>query len=171
MKTSKAQIIREDGPFPGIKDVAGVTFAGQNVWFASNDKMNVLDPESGEIVRTIDVAAHAGTAFDGKHLWQIAEDLTRKVQVWAKLPPVSRTTLADGKTLVEPVGIRDTKDVAAIAQMASQMAFAAIAQALPDAHVDIDTHTATAEQIREAIGRIEAAIGVAQTPPRIARTG
>jgi len=25
-------------------------------------------------VRELDVAADAGTAFDGKHLWQIAED-------------------------------------------------------------------------------------------------
>ena len=34
MKTSKAQIIREYGPFPGIKDVAGVTFDGEKAWFA-----------------------------------------------------------------------------------------------------------------------------------------
>jgi glutamine cyclotransferase len=30
-------------------------------------------------VRTIDIAAHAGTAFDGQHLFQIAEDRIHKI--------------------------------------------------------------------------------------------
>ena len=79
MKTSSAEIIREYGPFPGAEEVAGVTFDGRHVWFASGDRLNALDPESGEIVRSIDVAAHAGTAFDGKHLFQIAEDRIQKI--------------------------------------------------------------------------------------------
>lgn len=79
MKTSSAEIIREYGPFPGTEEVAGVTFDGRHVWFASGDRLNALDPESGEIVRSIDVAAHAGTAFDGKHLFQIAEDRIQKI--------------------------------------------------------------------------------------------
>ncbi|MCJ9674333.1 MULTISPECIES: PQQ-binding-like beta-propeller repeat protein [unclassified Neorhizobium] len=79
MKKSQAEIIREYGPFPGINDVHGVTFDGQHVWFASGDKLNAFDPASGETVRSIDVAAHAGTAFDGKHLFQIAEDRIHKI--------------------------------------------------------------------------------------------
>jgi glutamine cyclotransferase len=79
MKRSAAEIIREYGPFPGIDDVHGVTFDGQYVWFASGDKLNALDPKSGQIVRSIDVAAHAGTAFDGQHLFQIAEDRIQKI--------------------------------------------------------------------------------------------
>src|SRR6267143_4831640 len=51
-----------------------VSFDGQHVWFASGDKLNAFDPASGKMMRSIDVAAHAGTAFDGKHLFQIAED-------------------------------------------------------------------------------------------------
>src|SRR3954470_11445477 len=43
------------------------------------DRLNALDPESGEIVGALDVAAHAGTAFDGKHLFQIAEAVIRKI--------------------------------------------------------------------------------------------
>jgi glutamine cyclotransferase len=31
------------------------------------------------VVRSIEVAAHAGTAFDGKHLFQIAEDRIHKI--------------------------------------------------------------------------------------------
>jgi outer membrane protein assembly factor BamB len=36
--------------------------------------MDALDPASGETVRTLDVAGHAGTTFDGQHLYQLAED-------------------------------------------------------------------------------------------------
>jgi len=53
--------------------VHGVSFDGQQVWFASGDRLNALDPESGQTLGALAVAAHAGTAFDGKHLFQIAE--------------------------------------------------------------------------------------------------
>ncbi|MEN3148492.1 PQQ-binding-like beta-propeller repeat protein [Neorhizobium sp. IRAMC:178] len=79
MKKSQAEIIREYGPFPGIDEVHGVTFDGRHVWFASGNKLNALDPASGETVRSVDVAAHAGTAFDGEHLFQIAEDRIQKI--------------------------------------------------------------------------------------------
>src|SRR5215469_7063254 len=79
MKRSKAEIIREYGPFPGITHVHGLTFDGQHVWFASGDKLNALDPASGELIRAIDVPAFAGTAFDGTHLYQIAEKTIQKI--------------------------------------------------------------------------------------------
>jgi glutamine cyclotransferase len=79
MKRSAAEIIREYGPYPGIDRVNGVTFDGCHVWFASGDKVNALDPASGEVVRSIGVAGHAGTAFDGRHLFQIAEDRIQKI--------------------------------------------------------------------------------------------
>jgi glutamine cyclotransferase len=79
MKRSAAEILREYGPFPGIDHVAGVTYDGQNVWFASGDKLNAFDPESGKKVRAIDVAAHAGTAFDGRHLFQLSGDSIQKI--------------------------------------------------------------------------------------------
>src|SRR5918994_7919945 len=79
MKRSEAEILREYGPFPGIEDVHGITYDGQHVWFASGDKLNALDPASGTTLRSIDVAAHAGTAFDGQHLFQIAEDRIQKI--------------------------------------------------------------------------------------------
>src|SRR6202046_3124167 len=79
MKRSAVQIIRAYGPFPGVDHVHGVTYDGEHVWFASGDKLNAFDPVSGNAVRTIDVAAHAGTAFDGKHLFQIAEDRIQKI--------------------------------------------------------------------------------------------
>ena len=79
MRRSNAEIIREYGPFPGVDSVAGVTYDGQNVWFAAGDKLTAFDPASGETTRSIDVAAHAGTAFDGQYLYQIAEDRIHKV--------------------------------------------------------------------------------------------
>jgi len=79
MKRTAAEIVREYGPFPGTNHVHGVTYDGQQVWFASGDKLNAFDPASGEAVRSIDVAAHAGTAFDGEHLFQIAEDRIQKI--------------------------------------------------------------------------------------------
>jgi glutamine cyclotransferase len=79
MKHSAAEIVREYGPFPGVDRVAGVTFDGRQVWFASGDKLNALDPATGKVVRSIDTAAHAGTAFDGRHLFQIAEDRIHKI--------------------------------------------------------------------------------------------
>ncbi len=79
MKKSPAEVIREYGPFPGAENVGGVTHDGQRVWFASGGRLNALDPASGETLRSIDVAAHAGTAFDGRHLFQIAEDRIQKI--------------------------------------------------------------------------------------------
>lgn len=79
MKQSAAEIIDEYGPFPGVEKVHGVTYDGQHVWFAAGDTLNAFDPQSGKALRSIDVAAHAGTAFDGQHLFQIAEDRIQKI--------------------------------------------------------------------------------------------
>lgn len=79
MKSSAAEILREYGPFAGVDKIHGVTYDGQHVWFATGDKLNALDPASGKTLRSIDVAAHAGTAFDGRHLFQIAEDRIQKI--------------------------------------------------------------------------------------------
>ena len=79
MSRSAAEIVREYGPFPGVDHVHGVTYDGQHVWFAAGDKLNAFDPASGKTLRSIDVAAHAGTAFDGQHLFQLAEDRIQKI--------------------------------------------------------------------------------------------
>jgi glutamine cyclotransferase len=79
MSKSTAEILREYGPFPGIKSVAGVTYDGKQIWFGAGEKIVAVDPASGQPVRTIDVAADAGTAFDGKHLYQIAGKMIQKI--------------------------------------------------------------------------------------------
>ncbi|MBI1425366.1 MAG: PQQ-binding-like beta-propeller repeat protein [Gammaproteobacteria bacterium] len=79
MKQSKAEIIKEYGPFPEVDSIGGVTYDGQQIWFAGGGKLNALDPVSGNTLGSIDVAAHAGTAFDGQHLYQIAESHIQKI--------------------------------------------------------------------------------------------
>jgi glutamine cyclotransferase len=79
MNRSAAEIVREYGPFPGVDHVHGVTYDGQHVWFAAGDKLTAFDPASGKTLRSIDVAAHAGTAFDGQHLFQLAGDRIQKI--------------------------------------------------------------------------------------------
>src|SRR3546814_9477455 len=79
MKRTPAEILREYGPYPEVEGVHGVGFDGQRIWFASGDRLNGLDPDSGRILQTLAVPADAGTAFDGKHLFQIAEAVIRKI--------------------------------------------------------------------------------------------
>lgn len=74
-----AEIVREYGPFPGVDKVHGVTYDGRHVWFAAGATLNAFDAASGNPVRSIDVAADAGTAFDGQYLFQIAEDRIQKI--------------------------------------------------------------------------------------------
>jgi glutamine cyclotransferase len=59
--------------------VNGVSYDGERVWFAAGDTLKAFDPASGKPLRSIDVAAHAGTAFDGQHLFQIADDRIQKI--------------------------------------------------------------------------------------------
>ncbi len=95
MKRATAEIIREYGPFEHIDQVAGVTYDGKHVWFASGDRVNALDPDSGEIVGSIEVPAHAGSAFDGQHLYQLADERIQKVD-----PKTSRVL----STIPSPAG-------------------------------------------------------------------
>src|SRR5258706_3473523 len=76
---SCATIVREYGPFPGVDHVHGVTFDGRHVWIAAGDKLIALDPASGKTLRSIAVAADAGTAFDGRHLFQLSADRIQKI--------------------------------------------------------------------------------------------
>ncbi|MFJ2988969.1 hypothetical protein ACIPF8_13990 [Collimonas sp. NPDC087041] len=74
-----AEIVREYGPFPGANGVHGVTHDGQRVWAATGARLIAFDPESGEPTRTLDRPCDAGTAFDGTHLYQIAEERIDKI--------------------------------------------------------------------------------------------
>src|SRR5262245_60451667 len=78
-RSTTAEIVREYGPFPGADRVHGVTYDGRSVWFASGDRLNAFDPGSGKPLRSIDVAADAGTAFDGQYLFQLAADRIQKI--------------------------------------------------------------------------------------------
>jgi glutamine cyclotransferase len=99
MKQSAAEIVREYGPFPGVEVVHGVTYDGQQVWFAAGGTLNAIEPFSGKALRSIAVAADAGTAFDGQHLFQLAADRIQKID------PQNGRVLA---TIPAPGGGRDS---------------------------------------------------------------
>jgi glutamine cyclotransferase len=79
MKQAAAEIVREYGPFPGVEQVHGVSFDGEKIWIAGGSKLLAMDPASGKTVRTLEIAAHAGTAFDGLHLFQLAGQQIQKI--------------------------------------------------------------------------------------------
>jgi hypothetical protein len=60
MKTSKAEVIREYGPFPEAEQVHGVSFDGNHVWFASGNRLNAFDPGSGKKLRSLEVRRACG---------------------------------------------------------------------------------------------------------------
>jgi streptogramin lyase len=74
----KADVVREY-QLPNVTKVAGVTFDGESVWIATGDRLQAIDPASGRAGRAIDVAADAGTAFDGQHLFQLARGIIHKI--------------------------------------------------------------------------------------------
>lgn len=78
-RSSAAEIVREYGPFAGMEHIHGVTHDGRNIWAATGAALMAIDPDSGAPTRTLDRACDAGTAFDGKHLYQIAEARIDKI--------------------------------------------------------------------------------------------
>jgi hypothetical protein len=79
VKQANAEIEREYGPFPGVERVHGVTFVDGEVWFATGDKLQAFEPNSGEPTRSIPVESDAGTTFDGRHFFQLAGDRILKI--------------------------------------------------------------------------------------------
>lgn len=89
--TAEAEIVREYGPFADSERIHGITHDGHRVWAATGAKLIAFDPANGAPTRTLDVASDAGTAFDGTHLYQIAETRIDKIdpstgQVVASIP-------------------------------------------------------------------------------------
>ena len=78
-KTSKAEILREYGPFGGADTVHGVTYDGERVWAATGASLVAFDPQSGNTARSLERACDAGTTFDGTYLYQIAEARIDKI--------------------------------------------------------------------------------------------
>ncbi|UXH79944.1 Vgb family protein [Roseateles amylovorans] len=79
MRKKNAEIVREYGPFDGAPSVHGVTHDGERVWVATGTRLLAIDPDQGEVARTLDRACDAGTAFDGRHLYQLAEARIDKI--------------------------------------------------------------------------------------------
>jgi glutamine cyclotransferase len=89
-----AEIVAEYGPFEGVEGVHGVTFDGARVWFAHDGGLVAFHPEQPREQKRLATEADAGTAFDGKCLWQIAGHEIRKLhpetgEVLARIPAPS----------------------------------------------------------------------------------
>ena len=78
-QTQTAEVVREYGPFEGVDKVGGVTHDGHCVWAATGPALVAFDPASGEPRKRIARPADAGTAFDGRYLFQIAEARIDKI--------------------------------------------------------------------------------------------
>ena len=85
-----AEVVREYGPFGGASTIHGVTHDGQRVWAATGEHLVGFDPASGATTRTLNVVCDAGTAFDGTHLYQIAE--SRILSIGKLKMPLGRST-------------------------------------------------------------------------------
>src|SRR5262245_14169525 len=101
-----AEIVREYGPFPEARDVAGVTYDGTRVWFAAGERIQSLDPEDGTLGPHLAVQATAGTAYDGRHFFQIAGDRIQKIdaktgEVVSTLPTPAPAGQNSGLTWVD----------------------------------------------------------------------
>jgi glutamine cyclotransferase len=94
-----AEIVREYGPFPGAPHVHGVSFDGSLVWFAGGAQLQAFEPATEKIMHALDVACDAGTAFDGRHLFQIADNRI------CKIDPATGQVLS---TIPAPGGGRDS---------------------------------------------------------------
>lgn len=79
-ETQQAEILRELEGTPEFPRVNGVMFDGELVWAATGSKLLGLHPETGEVKRALDVAADAGTAFDGTYIYQLAEARIDKIE-------------------------------------------------------------------------------------------
>ena len=71
MNRSKAEVVREYGPFPGVDSIGGVTYDGHSVWFAAGGTLHTFDPESG-VLATIPApggGGDSGLAWAEGTLW------------------------------------------------------------------------------------------------------
>jgi hypothetical protein len=91
LEPEPAEIVREYGPYPGVTTVNGVTYDGKSVWIATGTALQSISPSTGALERSIAVPAMAGSAFDGRYLYQLADGVIQKLerdsgQVVARIP-------------------------------------------------------------------------------------
>jgi len=79
-ETQIAEIERELGPVTRTGRTHGVTYDGERVWVAIGAQLVACDPQSGRQTRALDVAAEAGTAYDGTYLYQITNGVILKIE-------------------------------------------------------------------------------------------
>jgi glutamine cyclotransferase len=76
--TTQADVLAEHGPFPRVTHIHGVTHDGRDAWIAVGDRLQAVAPD-GTLGRSLAVRATAGSAFDGRCFYQIADGKIQKV--------------------------------------------------------------------------------------------
>ncbi|MEM9195260.1 MAG: glutamine cyclotransferase [Myxococcota bacterium] len=61
------------------KPALGLAHDGEKLWCASGDGLRAVDPATGDPRRQLSVVCDAGTAYDGRFLYQLAEKKILKV--------------------------------------------------------------------------------------------
>ena len=59
--------------------VYGLEREGDRLWYADGSSLTAIDPDSSAEVRRLELRANAGTTFDGRHLYQVADDEIHKI--------------------------------------------------------------------------------------------
>lgn len=115
MSRCNADVLREYGPFARVDHVHGVTFDGRRLWFATGTSPRALDPGNRKTPRSIDVAAREGTAIDGRHPFQLAEDRIQNIDPVAGrvLAAIPATGGGAGSGLTWAEGTREQLDLPA----------------------------------------------------------
>jgi glutamine cyclotransferase len=93
--STKAEIVREYGPFNDAEHAHGVTFDGERVWVATGTHLQAFDPKSGAAGPRLTTPADAGTAFDGRYFYQITGEVIQKLD--PRSGELLRTIPAPGK--------------------------------------------------------------------------
>jgi glutamine cyclotransferase len=86
--------LREYGPFAEAEHAHGVTYDGTSAWFATGTHLQSFDPTTGQAGARLPVASDAGTAFDGRHFFQLTAGVIQKLD--AKNGKVLATIPAPG---------------------------------------------------------------------------
>ena len=60
MQHSNAEIVREYGPFPGVDKVNGVTYDGRHLFQLAEDRIQKIDPTTGQVLATIPAPGRGG---------------------------------------------------------------------------------------------------------------
>src|SRR5262252_5201734 len=92
MRTSKAEVIREYGPFPEADEVHGAAFDGEHLYQIAENRIQKIDPKTGRVLSSIPApggGGDSGLAWAEGTLW-VGQHRERKIH---QIDPVTGAIL------------------------------------------------------------------------------